>query len=105
MPRVTTRATSRVASLHLSTAPVSFGALEADLAIGLGPEASHAGERGALAAAQFGENIVNHAIQTVGGLGLGHAGLAGQVFGNFRLFHPGSTLADASGAFGARRSG
>jgi hypothetical protein len=80
-----------VASLHSDTALLSR-ALEFDDAVGAGAEAAQSGKGGGFAAAQFAKNVVDHAIQTVGGFGFGDSGLAGHVSCDFRLLHAGFNL-------------
>jgi hypothetical protein len=59
---------------------------------GTGGELAQSRERRRLAVAEFGKDLVDDAIQLVGGLSAGDARLAGEPFGYFRFLHADSML-------------
>jgi hypothetical protein len=67
--------------------------LEGQAAIRARPETPQAGEPRFFSLAQAAEYFLNHPVQAVGRLAACPAGLAGHLFGNFRLLHPDFTLA------------
>jgi hypothetical protein len=70
---------------------------------GAGGELAQSGERRRFSLAQFGEDLIDDAIQLVGGFGAGDARLAGHAFGDFRFPHAGSILAGQIGQFRLKR--